>query len=603
MTEQNEYRGTIGVIGRGVEVAPVFRTGFGLTFLLAGIGTGARVTIPILLQQAIDHGLTGSTIRVGYVLRLVAIGAIVVVIAATSQRFAVARLGKRAEQGMYLLRIKLFDHIHRLSLADHNEERRGALVSRVTSDIETLQMFFSWGALAFLLDGTLMLVVASVMLAYDWMLAIIAFVVACPLALVLRLVQGRLARAYEQVRESNSQVMGTVSEFAASAETLHAYGAVGHAHEEVVAVSHRRTAAWNRASVLGAFLFPSGEIFSVLSVLAVVAVGFLRGPSSGLTSGAMVGFIFLTYRFLEPVGEFTEVLDQSQTAVAGLRRVLSVLDTPIGPPEPAQHEASPLPPHPLDVDIDHVTFSYESRLGSAESEGDSDVVLSDVSAHIPAGQLVALVGSTGSGKTTLGRLIARFADPIAGTVRLGGVNLRRVRNADLRQRLVVVPQEPFLFNGSIASNLEFSRPGVDRAEMLRAFTTLELTDWLSSMPDGLDTEVGHRGAALSAGERQLVALVRAALVNPDVLILDEATSSVDALTEVRLSHALEKLSRGRTTIAIAHRLSTAVRADRILVLQHGKLIEDGSHLELLAREGAYSQMYAAWVASTSAGHA
>lgn len=599
MSEHNEFRGTIGIIGRGVEVAPVFRTGFGATFLLAALGTGARVAIPILLQQAIDHGLTGGSVRLGYVLRLVLIGAVVVVCAAICQRAAVARLGARAEQGMYLLRVTLFDHIHRLSLADHNEERRGALVSRVTSDIETLQMFFSWGALAFLLDGTLMLVVASVMLAYDWILAIVAFVVAFPLAIVLRLVQGRLARAYAAVRESNAQVMGAVSEFAASAETLHAYGAVEHAHKEVVSLSHRRTVAWTRASVLGAFLFPSGEIFSVLSVLAVVSVGFARGPSSGLTSGAMVGFIFLTYRFLEPVGEFTEVLDQSQTAVAGLRRVLSVLDTPIGPPEPAPADVRSLPDGPLDVDIEHVTFAYDTRAGVSEVDSDSDIVLHDVSAHIPAGQRVALVGSTGSGKTTLGRLVARFADPVTGSVRLGGVPLTKVRNDQLRRRLVVVPQEPFLFKGTIARNLEFSRPGVSRSEMTQAFARLELTEWLSSMPEGLDTEVNFRGAALSAGERQLVALVRAALVDPDVLILDEATSSVDALTEVRLSHALERLSAGRTTIAIAHRLSTAARADRVLVLQHGKLVEDGTHSDLLANDGVYAQMFTAWVAATS----
>lgn len=601
MTEGNDTRhsvGTIGIIGRGVDVAPVFRAGFGVTFLLAAAGTGARVAIPILLQQAIDHGFSGPEVRVDYVLRLVLIGACVVVVASLCQRMAVTRLGQRAEQGMFLLRTKLFDHIHRLSLADHNEERRGALVSRVTSDIETLQMFFSWGALAFLLDGTLMLVVASVMLAYDWVLAVVAFVVAMPLAIVLRLVQSRLAKAYERVRESNATVMGVVSEFAASAETLHAYGAIASAHDDVASATRQRTRAWNRSTVLGALLFPSGEVFSVLSVLAVVTVGFLRGPSSGLTSGAMVGFIFLTYRFLEPVGEFTEVLDQSQTAVAGLRRVLSVLDTPVGPPEPLPHDAVRLPVGPLAVDVQHVTFAYDTRKG-VTAEIDDDIVLNDVTVHVPAGQLVALVGSTGSGKTTLGRLVARFADPVSGSVLLGGVNLRRVRNTELRSRLVVVPQEPFLFGGSIAMNLEFSRPGVTHLEMHDAFESLDLIEWLSSMPDGLETAVGHRGSALSAGERQLVALVRAAIVDPDVLILDEATSSVDALTEVRLSHALERLSDGRTTIAIAHRLSTAVRADRVLVLQHGRLVEDGSHPELIARGGTYSQMYSAWVASTS----
>ena len=228
-------------------------------------------------------------------------------------------------------------------------------------------------------------------------------------------------------------------------------------------------------------------------------------------------------------------------------------------------------------------------------------MLTDVSVHIPAGQQVAVVGETGSGKTTLGRLVARLADPTSGSVLVGGVPLTRVRNADLRQRLTVVPQEPFLFEGTIEANLRFARPGITRDDLVAAVLQLDLADWLETLPDGLDTEVGERGAQMSAGERQLVALIRASLVDPDVLVLDEATSSVDALTEVRLARALEHLASGRTTIAIAHRLSTAARADRVLVLDHGRLVEDGTHAELVQASGAYSRMYEAWVAATSAG--
>ena len=211
-----------------------------------------------------------------------------------------------------------------------------------------------------------------------------------------------------------------------------------------------------------------------------------------------------------------------------------------------------------------------------------------------------MVGETGSGKTTLGRLVARLADPSHGVVRVSGVPLTAVANDDLRSRLVVVPQEPFLFEGSIAANLGFARPALSLADIERAVYALDLGDWLESLPDGLDTEVGQRGSQLSAGERQLVALVRASLVDPAVLVLDEATSSVDALTEVRLTRALEKLSKGRTTIAIAHRLSTAARADRVLVLEHGRLVQDGTHNDLVDVEGPYARMYTAWVAATSA---
>jgi putative ABC transport system ATP-binding protein len=308
----------------------------------------------------------------------------------------------------------------------------------------------------------------------------------------------------------------------------------------------------------------------------------------------MVGFLFLTYRFLEPIAEFTEVLDQTQTAVAGMRRVLGVLEIPIGPPEPEVPMA--LPAGALAVTMDRVDFTYRTR-----GDADEPPVLVDLSAHIPAGQQVAVVGETGSGKTTLGRLIARLADPTAGFVVVGGVPLTRVSNADLRERLTVVPQEPFLFDGSIAANLLFARPKLTNADLEAAIDALDLRDWLDTLPDGIDTEVGERGTQLSAGERQLVALIRASLVDPDVLVLDEATSSVDALTEVRLARALERLASGRTTIAIAHRLSTAARADRVLVLDHGRLVEDGTHLDLVQRGGTYTRMYEAWVAATSAG--
>jgi ATP-binding cassette subfamily B protein len=592
VTEPQSRWTAVQMIGKGVEAAPALRRGIGATFGLAMLGAGGRVVVPILVQQAIDRGLQKDEVDVGVVTVLGLIGLSVIIVATIAQRTAVARLGRRSEEALYTLRVRLFDHIHRLSLADHGEERKGALVARVTSDVETLSQFFSWGALAWLLDGTLMVMVAGVMLAYDWTLALVAFATAAPLAFVLRSVQRHLVAAYDTARARNADVLTSVSEVVAGSETLHAYGAGRHYATLTKRSSHERSNAFIRANTIGAFLFPSGEVFSVLTVAAVVSVGVIRGPGTGLTSGALVGFIFLTYRFLEPIAEFTEVIDQTQTAVAGLRRVLGVLENPIGPPEPA-HPIT-LPQGMLGVSIEHVTFGYRSR-----GDEDEATVLFDVNAQIPAGQQVAIVGETGSGKTTLGRLIARFADPIIGTVRLGGVPLTAVANDELRTRLVVVPQEPFLFDGTIAANLSFARPMLSVPNLEQAIVGLDLSDWLETLPDGLFTQVGQRGDQLSAGERQLVALVRASLVDPDVLILDEATSSVDALTEVRIGRALDKLAAGRTTIAIAHRLSTAARADRVLVLEHGHLVEDGSHSELLLADGPYSRMYEAWIAATA----
>ncbi len=582
----------VETIGRGVQEAPALKTGFGLTLALAMVGAAGRLSLPILVQQSVDRGFRDGQVDVGLIttFALIALGA--VAIGTVCQRTAVKRLGTRSEEALYALRVRLFEHIHRLSIADHNEEKKGALVARVTGDVETLAQFFSWGALAWLLEGTLMLMVASVMLAYDWILALVAFVVAAPLGFVLHRVQRHLVRAYDRARVDNAQVLTSVSEVISGAETLRVYGAGDRYATITKQHSHQRSNSFIRAGTIGAFLFPSGEVFSVLTVSSVVTVGLLRGPDSGLTAGAMIGFVFLTYRFLEPIAQFTEVIDQTQTAVAGLRRVLGILEIPVGPPEPARPVH--IPAGKLDIDIDHVTFAYRSR-----SDDDEPPVLIDVTAHLPAGQQVAMVGETGSGKTTLGRLVARLADPTAGVVRIGGVPLTQVANAELRTRLVVVPQEPFLFDGTIASNLGFARPALSLADIERAVLELGLGDWLESLPDGLDTEVGQRGSALSAGERQLVALVRASLVDPDVLVLDEATSSVDALTEVRLTRALDKLAAGRTTISIAHRLSTAARADRVLVLEHGRLVQDGPHAELVAAPGPYARMYEAWVAATS----
>jgi putative ABC transport system ATP-binding protein len=243
-----------------------------------------------------------------------------------------------------------------------------------------------------------------------------------------------------------------------------------------------------------------------------------------------------------------------------------------------------------------VSFAYGSRLDESD---DDTPVLHDISLHVASGQHVALVGPSGSGKTTIARLVARLTDPTIGRVQIGGVTLTEVANDELRRRLIVVPQEPFLFANTIEYNLQFANPAASAQIMVDSFKELGLSDWLQSLPLGLQTQVGQRGSSLSAGERQLVALVRASIVKPDVLVLDEATSSVDSLTEVRISHALERLAVGRTTISIAHRLSTASRADRVIMLEHGRIVEDGSHFALISAGGKYASLYETWINSTS----
>ncbi len=613
-----EPPGALATIGAGVRAAPALRVGIGLTIFLALIGASGRVVVPIILQQAIDTGIARTThsatpqVDIDRVTTLCIFGVIWLLVAGFSQRTAVARLGRRSERALYDLRVRIFEHIHRLSLEDHNDEKRGALVARVTSDVETLSQFFSWGGLAFLLNGALMVIVAAVMLSYNWLLALVVFAVSTPLVVVLRKVQERLVAAYDKTRVANADLLASTAELVTGAETIRAYHSGPEFASRAREAAGLRARAQVRASFIGALLFPSGELFGVLAISGVISVGIGRGPTAGITAGALVGFIFLTYRFLEPIAELTEVIDQTQTAVAGLRRVLGVLAIPIGPP-PAVNPVS-LPPGPLDIRFDQVTFRYRARQSvdgfseqGDESQADEGPALRDVDLTIAFGTYVAIVGRTGSGKTTFGRLVARFTDPTSGVVTVGGVPLTQVDNDDLRRRLVVVPQEPFLFGDTIGSNLRFARPGVSDAELVEIFNELGLSDWYESLSAGLETPVGQRGAHLSAGERQLVALARAALVNPAILVLDEATSSVDALTEVRMGRALENLARGRTTIAIAHRLSTAARADRILVFDHGRVVEDGTHASLLAAVstenggGVYRSLFAAWLQATRSG--
>lgn len=583
-------------IGRGLEEAPVLRQGLGLTWLIAALGAGGRVVVPIVVQQAVDRGIIDQEqgVDIRFVVWCALIGVVAQFAAAWCQRTAIVRLGTRSEYALNDLRGRLVSHIHRISLADHNEERRGSLVARVTSDIETLAEFFRWGGLSLLINSTLMVIVAGVMLAYNWLLALIVIGLAIPLFAVLQIVQRSLREAYDRVRERNSDMLAALSELVTGAETIRAYHAGSLFRQRTKDAVRARRRAQVRANVISALMGSTGDLFSAVTIATVVAIGVWVGPAGGLTAGALIGFVFLAYRFLEPIWEFTEVLNQMQNAVAGLRRVLTVLDIPAGPPPPTTPR--PLPAGGLDVDIDDVTFSYRSR---ADRGLNDDVVLEHISVHIPAGQQVAMIGATGSGKTTLGRLIARMADPVIGEIRLGGVPLTLADDTELRHRLVVVAQEPFLFDDTLLANVRFARPEAGRDEVERIVDDLDVRDWIDGLPDGLDTRVGERGESLSAGERQLVALLRAGIADPDVLLLDEATSSVDALTEVRTSRALEKLAAGRTTIAIAHRLSTAARADRVLVLEDGRLVEDGHHDELLAAGGTYARLFAAWLSATS----
>ncbi len=572
-----------GVLRRGLSITPELLVGIRLTVLLALLAGAGRMVTPVLVQQVIDHHLSSG--RLGGVVPLAIAGGVVVVLTALCARATGRRLAGAAERGLAALRTRTFRHIHALSIAHHHEESRGSLVSRVVSDVETLSDFFRWGGINFIVDGSLMLVAVATMAVYDWRLTLVALGTMLPIVPLLRYMQRKLVRAWDAVRVRVAEMLGALSESLMGAAVIRAYQSQGAAQQRVATAIDRRAKAEIRAGVIGAVLFPISDVFSALAIAVALVVGMALGPGAGMSTGKLVAFAFLVSIFLEPVANLTELLDYTQQAMAGWRRVLDVLDTPIEVREP--NPGLELPGGALQVQLDQVWFAYHG----------GQPVLRDVSCTIPAGTRVAVVGTTGSGKTTMAKLLIRLADPTSGAIRVGGLDLRRVATSSLRSSMVLVPQDGFLFDTTVVANVRLGRPEASDAEIRAALEDLGLGPWVDSLPGGLDTPVGQRGELLSVGERQLVALARGYLANPGCLILDEATSAVDPATEVRLRNAIDRLTAGRTAITVAHRLAAAEHAEVVLVMREGRLVEQGSHDQLLRAGGAYANLYSSWRAS------
>jgi ATP-binding cassette, subfamily B, bacterial len=591
--------GAFATLRRGLRMMPEFRRGLPVTFALALVATAGRVVVPIAVQQVIDRGLAAGDPDLGLITRLVLLCAVVVLITAVAVYRMNVRLFRTTETALAGLRVRAFRHVHDLSVLHQQGERRGSLVSRVTSDVDQLSTFMQWGGVLGLVSVGQLVVATVVMAVYSWQLTLLVLVCFIPLAIAVRWFAQRLATAYGVVRERVGDVLGAVAESVVGAPTVRAYGVGARTAARLDTAIDRQYRAQVQAQKVTAAVFVSGEFVAALANAAVVVVGVLLGLAGDITAGTLVAFLFLVTLFVAPVQTASEVLNEAQNAVAGFRRVLDVIDTDpdvrdpaIAAPERVRH----LPQGPLGVRFDSVSFRYAPG---------ARLALEGVALTIEPRQRVAIVGETGSGKTTFAKLVTRLMDPVEGRVLLGSdaagwVPLDEVGFASLRSRVVMVPQDGFLFDATVADNVRYGRPGMTDDEVTAAFEELELGTWVAGLADGVRTSVGQRGESLSSGERQLVAVARAYVADPDLLVLDEATSAVDPATEQRLTRALDRLTDGRTTLTIAHRLSTAERADEVLVVDAGHVVQRGTHADLVDAEGPYARLHASWRRSSAA---
>ncbi|GIS33853.1 MAG: multidrug ABC transporter ATP-binding protein [Acidimicrobiaceae bacterium] len=587
--EDEEKTGALIVLKRGLQVSPELRTGASLTVLMALIVAAGSLAIPVLIQQILDQGLRGEEgLRSNFIYISCAIAFLIVSFVIFAQRATYNRLVRVAETTILELRVRVFRHLHRLSLADHQEARKGILTARVTSDIETLSQFAQWGAIAWIVDSVIIVGTLTVMAIYSWQLTLVVIAIYLPIIPILKAIQQQQFLKYREVREAVSETLGQASEAVTAAPVIRSYGYQNSIRSKLEKANQNQYRRQIRAHKFFALLAPVMDTFSALSIAGVIVAGSYLGPEMGLTSGEMIAFVFLTTILIAPIWELGEVLDQTQTALAGWWKILSVLDVPIEVHEPESGEK--LKTGALEIEANNVNFRY--RTGSQ--------VLDDISIRIPAGTNVAVVGETGSGKTTFVKLLARIADPTSGQITINGVPIHEIDAESRHSSIQMVPQDGFLFDQTIRENVAFGKPHASEEEIQTAFHSLGLTDWLNKLPDGINTQTGSRGERISVGERQLVALARAQLANPGLLILDEATSAVDPETEVALVSALERLSQGRTTISVAHRLSTAEKADLILVFDQGKIVETGTHQELSTQNGIYADLHNTWMGNTQA---
>ena len=538
--------------------------------------TAASLSEPLIIGYAIDAGLVAGSLTVIYAMVALYVGVNVLTwVLSYVQTFGMGWVG----QHMILdLRNALFGHLQSLSLQFYSEQKAGWIISRLTNDIENFNTLLNDGVQNLVKNGLTLIGVFVAIFFVDWRLALATLSILPIMVAGTAVFRIKSWRAYRAAREAVAEVIAHLQENVSGLRVVQAFTRERTSAARFAERNRAYRRANTRATVLSAVYFPGVELLGSAGLAIVLLYGGYRVVAGEMTVGELVAFVGLLNMFFQPIQQLSQLYSDLQSTLASLEKVFAVLDTESDRAD--RPNAKELDNLRGDVDFDRVSFAYGE-----------DKVLEEVSFRIEPGETLAIVGETGAGKSTVIKLLSRFYDPTSGTIRVDGEDLSTVRGSSLRRHMGVVLQDTFLFTGTIEENIRYGRPDATDEEIVAAAKTVGADDFIRRFPEGYETQVRERGGRLSAGERQLVAFARALLADPKLLVLDEATSSVDLATEARIEKALDKLLAGRTSIVIAHRLSTVKRADRILVMGEGRVLEEGTHDDLIARPSAYRRLH------------
>jgi ATP-binding cassette, subfamily B, bacterial len=568
-------------------------------FVALVAATGAALAPAPLAKLAIDDGIRRHDVgALDLIVALFLVSAVVYAVASYAQTYLVGWVGQRALQD---LRVRLFTHLQRLSISFYSRNRAGVIISRMTNDVEALDQLVEDGMATLFQSGLTLIGVVVILLVLDLHLALLTF-----LAIPILLIGGVVFRiasadAYRLTREKIASITGYLQETLSGIRVVRVFGQEPRHIEQFHELNEANRDANMTTVKLNAAYFPAVEFLSALVTVEILVVGGIEVINGHTSTGVVFAFVAALNNFFDPIQQLSQLYTTYQSGMAALDKIFELLDEQ--PDLVDAPDAVELASIRGELRFDDVSFRYGSGSDSGSGSGSGDdgfYALRDVDLVIPPGQTVALVGETGAGKSTFAKLVARFYDPTDGAVLVDGHDLRHVTAESLRSQMGIVPQEGFLFSGTIRENIAFGQPGATDEEIRRAARAVGADSFIEALDDGYDAQIGERGVQLSAGQRQLVAFARALVADPRILVLDEATSNVDVHTETLIEKGLRRLVAGRTAIVIAHRLSTIRGASRIMVLEHGQVVEDGTHDELLDARGRYWRLYRDWAEQAAA---